>query len=279
MIRETGTQCHRDALTSVAASRISRDKARPEADPAPKLAVLPKSAWYIPLKAATDFFLGFLLLIATTPAMLIAAILIKLTSRGPIVYRQVRLGTNGRPYTIYKLRTMVDKAEALTGPVWSSKDDARVTPLGKVLRKTHIDEFPQLFNVLRGQMSLIGPRPERPEIVTKLEWEIPCYRERLNVRPGITGLAQVRLPPDTDIESVRRKIIYDVYYVKNVNPWLDCRVLVATGWTLIRELARGAWKRVDLPSAEIVQHGFMQAISDTDYSDSPTSSITDGVPK
>jgi lipopolysaccharide/colanic/teichoic acid biosynthesis glycosyltransferase len=137
---------------------------------------------------------------------------------------------------------MVDKAEAKTGPVWSSKDDARITWLGRLLRTTHIDEFPQLWNVICGQMSLVGPRPERPEIVAGLDWEIPCYRERLRVRPGITGLAQVRLPP----------------------PWLDARLLFATAWSFAWQLAWYPWKWIALPSAEAVEQGFLQAINSSE---------------
>jgi lipopolysaccharide/colanic/teichoic acid biosynthesis glycosyltransferase len=263
--------------TAVVGSKTIHRKIRPGDETGFGRAVSPYSGWYLPVKAAVDLVLGSLLLIVTIPVMTIAALLIKLTSRGPIFYCQVRLGKDGVPYTLYKLRTMVDKAEALTGPVWSSKDDARVTTLGKLLRKTHIDEFPQLWNVICGQMSLIGPRPERPEFVAKLDWEIPCYRERLNVRPGITGLAQVRLPPDTDIESVRRKIVYDVYYVKNVSPWLDLRLLFVTGWSLVRELGSHAWDRISLPSSEAVEQGFLQAVSAAEFSAKPTNSMAVGV--
>jgi lipopolysaccharide/colanic/teichoic acid biosynthesis glycosyltransferase len=275
--QETDTQYL--SATSAAGSKSPHRKVRAGDGPAFGRAVSPHSGWYLPIKAAFDLVLGGILLIVTIPIMLVAAVLIKLSSRGPIFYCQVRLGKDGRPYTLYKLRTMVDKAEALTGPVWSTKDDARVTPLGKVLRKTHIDEFPQLWNVMCGQMSLIGPRPERPEFVAKLDWEIPCYRERLNVRPGITGLAQIRLPPDTDIESVRRKIVYDVYYVKNVSPWLDLRVLFVTGWSLVCELARHAWDQVSLPSSAAVEQGFLQAVSTSDFSEQSTNSMAVGVPE
>lgn len=240
--------------------------------------VSPASSWYLPVKGAFDLILGGLLLLIALPIMFVAAVLIKLTSRGPIFYSQVRLGKNGKSYTMYKLRTMVDKAEALTGPVWSSKDDARVTPLGRLLRKTHIDEFPQLWNVMRGEMSLIGPRPERPEFVAKLDWEIPCYRERLNVRPGITGFAQVRLPPDSDIESVRRKVVYDVYYVKNVSPWLDLRLLLVTAWSLACELGCHLWNRFALPNSETVEQGFLQAVSTECYPSQPNGAMTVGVP-
>lgn len=266
---ETQQLCGTSAVGTVG----HRRKSRTGAESATGRTVIPQNRWYLPLKGAVDFVFAFVLLVATLPVITVAALLIKLTSRGPIFYCQVRLGKNGVPYTLYKLRTMVDKAEALTGPVWSSKDDVRVTPLGKLLRKTHIDEFPQLWNVLRAEMSLVGPRPERPEFVAKLDWEIPCYRERLNVRPGITGLAQVRLPPDTDIESVRRKVVYDVYYVRNVGPWLDLRLLFVTGWDLVREVGRHAWERISLPSAEIVEQGFLRAVSAADFPEEPTSTM------
>lgn len=241
--------------------------------------ICPQYSWYMALKAILDFSAAALLLVVALPVMLLAALAIKLTSRGPAFYQQVRVGKDGRSFTLYKLRTMVDKAEALTGPVWSSASDARVTPLGRILRKTHIDEFPQLFNVLRGEMSLVGPRPERPEFVAKLEWEIPCYRDRLNVRPGITGLAQVRLPPDTDLESVRRKIVHDVYYVRNVSPWLDLQLLVVTGWTLSVELVRFGWERVALPSSDRVEQGFLQAASTSSLPEHFGESVTLSSPK
>jgi lipopolysaccharide/colanic/teichoic acid biosynthesis glycosyltransferase len=231
---------------------------------APLADVHPRNEWYFPIKSAADFVLATLLLIVLAPVILIAGALVKLTSRGPIFYCQVRLGKDGRAFTLHKLRTMVDKAEAKTGPVWSSKDDARVTWLGRILRTTHIDEFPQLWNVICGQMSLVGPRPERPEIVAGLDWEIPCYRERLRVRPGITGLAQVRLPPDTDIESVRRKIVHDVYYVRNMSPWLDVQLLFATAWSFVWQLAWYPWAWIALPSAEAVEQGFLQAINSSE---------------
>src|SRR5262249_9538196 len=159
-----------------------------------------------------DFVLAAILILATSPVVLIAALLIRLTSRGPVFYRQVRLGKEGRPFRLVKLRTMRDNAESQTGPAWSSQNDSRVTPLGKLLRQTHVDEFPQLWNVLRGEMSLVGPRPERPEFVLRLERAIPFYCARMNVRPGITGLAQLRLPPDDGLESVRRKVVHDIFY-------------------------------------------------------------------
>ena len=150
------------------------------------------------------------------PLILLAMALVKLTSRGPAIYRQVRAGLGGRPFTIYKIRTMAHDCEARTGPVWATADDPRVTPLGRFLRRSHLDELPQLWNVLRGEMSLVGPRPERPEFVAQLQRAIPDYRRRLQVPPGVTGLAQVQLPPDTDLAGVRRKLVYDLYYIRRM---------------------------------------------------------------
>jgi lipopolysaccharide/colanic/teichoic acid biosynthesis glycosyltransferase len=148
---------------------------------------------------------------------------------------------------------MVNDAEGKSGPVWSTQDDPRVTPFGRFLRETHIDEFPQIINVLLGQMALVGPRPERPEMVQKLEWKIPNYSERTNVRPGITGLSQLKLPPDTDLESVRQKQIYDLYYVTQVSAWLDIRILASTAWLLTRALFNGALSVIALPhSAKVM---------------------------
>jgi len=160
--------------------------------------------------------------------MLVTALLLKLTSRGPVLYSQIRLGLNGRPFTIYKIRTMVHNCEKSSGACWSPPSDPRVTPLGCILRATHLDELPQLWNILRGDMSLVGPRPERPEFVPALERAIPNYRGRLLVRPGITGLAQVQLPPDSDIPGVRRKVAHDLYYIRHFSWWLDLRILACT---------------------------------------------------
>jgi lipopolysaccharide/colanic/teichoic acid biosynthesis glycosyltransferase len=190
-------------------------------------------SWYQPLKSLADFLFAFALLMLTAPLTLLAAVLVKLTSRGPVLYTQVRLGYLGQPFTIYKIRTMRHNCESHSGPRWSGPGDSRITPVGRFLRRTHIDELPQLWNVLRGQMSLVGPRPERPEFAPELERSLPCYRDRLLVRPGITGLAQVQLPPDTDLASVRRKLAHDLYYVKLVGPWLDLRIVLATGFSFV----------------------------------------------
>jgi lipopolysaccharide/colanic/teichoic acid biosynthesis glycosyltransferase len=166
--------------------------------------------------------------------ILLASLIVKVTSRGPVFYNQVRLGLQGRPFTIYKIRTMEHNCERLSGPRWASARDPRITRVGRLLRRMHIDELPQLWNVLWGDMSLIGPRPERPEFVPQLERVIPHYRERLLVRPGMTGLAQVQLPADTDLASVRRKLACDLYYVRHVGWTLDLKIVLTTGFYLLK---------------------------------------------
>lgn len=186
------------------------------------------SHWYAHSKTVFDFSLALLLLIAFGPLILFLMVLVRLTSRGPALYTQVRLGLDGRPYTIFKIRTMVQDCERHTGPQWTQAGDPRITMLGRFLRRCHLDELPQLWNVLRGEMSLVGPRPERPEFIVRLDQAIPNYRVRLQVRPGVTGLAQVQLPADVDLEGVRRKVAYDLCYIRRMGPWLDARILVGT---------------------------------------------------
>ncbi len=184
--------------------------------------------WYFPVKAAFDFSAALILLVVAAPVIGLAALLVKLTSRGRAFYTQTRVGQYGRQFTIIKIRSMADNCESITGPRWSTPGDTRVTAVGHFLRVTHLDELPQLINVLRGEMSLIGPRPERPEFLPKLERSLPGYRERLRVRPGVTGLAQVQLPADTDLASVERKLAHDLYYIRRLGPWLDFRILWCT---------------------------------------------------
>ncbi len=189
----------------------------------------PRHRIYVVLKGVVEWIAALILLILLSPIIGILALLVRCTSAGPAFYSQVRLGLNGVPYRIYKLRTMAHECEKATGAVWSpGASDPRVTPLGRVLRDTHLDELPQLWNVIKRDMCLIGPRPERPEIAANLERAFSRYRERLLVKPGVTGLAQVQLPPDVDLESVRRKLAYDLHYVREVNPILDARILFAT---------------------------------------------------
>jgi len=219
-----------------------------------------RNRWYLPCKAAFDRLLALVLLIPAAPVILLAALVIKLTSRGPAVYTQTRVGLRGRPFTIYKLRTMIHKAESLTGPRWSLPGDPRVTRFGNLLRLTHLDELPQLLNVLRGDMSLIGPRPERPEFVPELEKALPGYRKRLSVRPGVTGLAQVQLPADSDVNSVRRKLAYDLFYIERLSPWLDLRLMICTLFYAcgVPYERLGRWFRIPkLDDVEQVMHPHM----------------------
>ena len=183
---------------------------------------------YESIKPFLDFPLAALMLLISAPIILISMLLVRMTSRGPAIYTQKRLGRGGRTITIYKIRTMYKDCERDTGPTWSLPGDARVTPVGRFLRWAHLDELPQLVNILCGEMSLVGPRPERPELVAQIERALPRYRQRLTVRPGLTGLAQVRQSPDTDLFTVRRKLNYDLYYLERMSLWLDLRVLAAT---------------------------------------------------
>lgn len=186
------------------------------------------AGWYDLVKTVLDGLAATIILVVAMPFVLISALLVRLTSHGPAFYTQMRLGRSGKPYVIYKLRSMYHDCERYSGIRWSSKGDNRVTPFGRFLRKSHIDELPQLWNVLRGEMSLIGPRPERPELVVSLEKALPRYRDRLLVKPGLTGLAQIQLPPDTDLESVRQKLVLDRVYVHYRSFWLDLRIYLAT---------------------------------------------------
>ena len=186
------------------------------------------STRYESIKPFLDFPLAALMLLVSAPIILISMLLVRMTSRGPAIYTQKRLGLGGRTITIYKIRTMYKDCERDTGPTWSLPGDARVTPVGRFLRWAHLDELPQLVNILCGEMSLVGPRPERPELVAQIERALPVYRRRLMVRLGLTGLAQVQQAPDTDLFTVRRKLNYDLYYVEQMSLWLDLRLLLGT---------------------------------------------------
>jgi lipopolysaccharide/colanic/teichoic acid biosynthesis glycosyltransferase len=167
------------------------------------------------------------------PVLLACVALVRLTSRGPAIYTQARVGRGGRVFTLYKVRTMYHDCERLTGPTWSRPGDARVTPVGRVLRKLHLDELPQLWNVLKGEMSLIGPRPERPEIVKRLREQVVGYDRRHAVRPGITGFAQIHLPPDSCVRSVKNKLVYDLFYVRHRTWRMELLILAATGLKML----------------------------------------------
>ncbi len=163
------------------------------------------------------------------PVMGLCAAIIKLSDpAGPILYRQVRVGLNGRLFTIYKLRTMYVDAEAHGKVQRAGQDDPRVIPACRWMRGSHIDELPQLFNILRGEMSLVGPRPERPELFEQLSRDVPNFEQRLAVKPGLTGLAQIKNGYDVDTESVRRKLEYDLEYIQKMSLGLEFKLLLAT---------------------------------------------------
>lgn len=188
---------------------------------------------YLTLKRALDIVMAAFLVVPVAAITFVAWAVVRLTSRGAGFYTQRRVGLGGREFTIIKLRTMVDNCESLTGPRWCVPGDPRVTPVGRILRKLHIDELPQLVNVFKGEMSLVGPRPERPEFVEKLSRELPHYPARHAVYPGITGLAQLHLPPDTEVSDVERKLVFDLHYARVVGFWLDARIMVATALKLL----------------------------------------------
>lgn len=196
----------------------------------PLMDVMPElmPEWEKKLKRLMDVVLSLILLIVSLPITTLAAIAIKIDSKGPLFYKQERMGLNGKIFKIVKFRTMIHNAEKATGPVWSSKGDPRITMVGKFLRKVRIDEIPQAFNVLKGDMSFVGPRPERPYFVEKLSKEIPLYKRRLKVRPGITGWAQVKHKYDETIDDVKMKLQYDLFYIENISLRMDFKIIFRT---------------------------------------------------
>ena len=213
--------------------------------------IIPDQAgWFPESKAIGDVVIAATLLVLTSPIILLLLILVKATSRGPAIFRQVRLGQDGRPYLLYKIRSMADDCERTTGPRWSTARDPRVTGFGRFLRRSHLDELPQLWNVIRGEMSLVGPRPERPEFVAKLRREIPNYCDRMAVKPGITGLSQVQLPPDEDTDDVRRKVACDLCYIRQMGPGLDLRILMGTAMKVMGLPFDVTRKVLNLPGVE-----------------------------
>ncbi|HYV52570.1 MAG TPA: TIGR03013 family XrtA/PEP-CTERM system glycosyltransferase [Candidatus Eisenbacteria bacterium] len=180
------------------------------------------------IKRITDVLLATVGLCIALPMIVLIAVLTKLDSYGPIFFRQERVGENGRIFTLYKFRTMVEDAEKETGPVWAQDTDPRTTRLGKILRRTGLDELPQMFNVLIGDMSFVGPRPERPHFVAELQEKIPYYSQRLVVKPGITGWAQVRYGYGATVEDAIEKLQFDLYYIKNMSFFLDMLIILST---------------------------------------------------
>jgi lipopolysaccharide/colanic/teichoic acid biosynthesis glycosyltransferase len=204
-----------------------------------------------------NVLLASLALIIVAPLMLAVAIAVKLTSPGPVLYTQTRVGIDRRHrrtfavvdrrgddaggiiFTIYKFRTMCVDAECASGPVWATPDDPRVTPIGALLRRTRLDELPQLFNVLKGDMNIVGPRPERPSIFSRLRSDIAEYPYRQRAKPGITGLAQISLPYDASIEDVRKKVQYDLEYLQRQGLAEDVRIMIRTVPVVL--FRRGGW--------------------------------------
>ncbi|MDM4018861.1 sugar transferase [Roseiconus lacunae] len=185
-------------------------------------------ARYFRRKYFTDRLIATTLFVVSGPVIAMLIVLVRSTSKGPGIYKQKRLGLHGKEFNVYKLRSMRIDAEANGKPVWCTKNDSRITRVGAFLRKTHLDELPQLWNVMRGDMSLTGPRPERPEICEKLAVLIDGYYSRNAVRPGVTGLAQINLEPDQTVGDVRRKQFLDLNYIENASFALDAKMLMAT---------------------------------------------------
>jgi exopolysaccharide biosynthesis polyprenyl glycosylphosphotransferase len=187
-------------------------------------------------KRSLDIFVAGVGLVIAAPVMALVALAIRLTSRGAVLYHQQRVGLHGRIFTLHKFRSMQENAEATSGPVWASKSgDSRVTVVGLLLRRSRLDELPQLWNVLNGDMSFVGPRPERPEFVTELTRQIPFYGQRHIVRPGLTGWAQVRYTYGASVEDALQKLQYDLFYIKNLSVALDLFIMLNTVKTVLRQ--------------------------------------------
>jgi sugar transferase (PEP-CTERM system associated) len=192
-----------------------------------------KSAGRRFFKRSVDLCLALLLIVMLSPLLLLVAVLIKLDSKGSIFFSQERVGENRRPYLVHKFRSMVDDAEKECGPVWAQCNDPRVTRVGKFIRKWRIDEFPQIFNVIKGEMSFVGPRPERAFFVKDLEKVIPYFGERFSVKPGITGWAQVNYSYGDSVEDAKEKLNYDLFYIKNMSILMDLMVIMRTVKTVL----------------------------------------------
>lgn len=224
----------------------TRRPASPQPPPVPPAPAPVQRATRV--KAVVDYPLAALMLVVLAPVVLLALVAVKLTSRGPALYTQSRVGRGGRVFTLYKIRTMFHECESLTGPRWSMPGDPRITPVGRVFRALHVDELPQLWNVLKGDMALVGPRPERPEICKQLRQVIQGYDKRHTVKPGITGFAQVHLPPDSCLRSVRNKVAYDRFYILRMSAGTELYVYACTALKLVG--LRGVYCRPPRKPAE-----------------------------
>jgi exopolysaccharide biosynthesis polyprenyl glycosylphosphotransferase len=190
-------------------------------------------AWEAQIKRLMDISVSFAVLTLGAPIWLLTALLVRLTSKGPAIFAQERVGRNGKHFIMYKFRSMFEDAEKVSGPKWATENDPRITPFGLFMRKTRLDEIPQFINVLKGEMSLVGPRPERQYFVDKLKKEIPWYVRRIKMKPGITGWAQVKHKYDATIEDVKQKVTYDLYYFENMSILLDIKIIVRTIWVAL----------------------------------------------
>jgi len=194
----------------------------------------PLSAWDRFLKRVIDIVFSVVALVVLSPALCLLGIFIKVDTPGPVFHRQERVGLRGKKFTLVKFRSMVSDAERHTGPVWAGKNDTRITRIGKIIRPFRIDEWPQIINVLRGEMSFVGPRPERPAFVDSLRDKIPFYGLRLTVHPGITGWAQVKHTYDQSVDDVRKKLEFDLEYINNMSLRLDMKIFLKTVLTVLK---------------------------------------------
>lgn len=231
-IRFLGVRIEEAAATYEAATgRVATTELRPsQLIFSSELGPIPRA---MRLQTLYSVFIAAVAILLSAPIMLLVAIAVKLTSKGPILFRQKRVGLNGDTFTVFKFRTMRVDAEAKTGAVWATRNDPRVTSIGRQLRKTRLDEFPQLFNVLRGDMSVVGPRPERPEFVRTLTEQIPFYRQRHCVKPGITGWAQINYKYGETLQDTIIKLEYDLYYIKNLSFSLDMYIMFHTAKVML----------------------------------------------
>jgi exopolysaccharide biosynthesis polyprenyl glycosylphosphotransferase len=201
----------------------------------PLIEIMPElmPEWERSVKRLIDLVVSLLILLIGLPIWIIVAAAIKLDSKGPVFYKQERVGKEGKVFTMFKFRSMVKDAEKHSGPQWAEKNDPRITRVGRIIRRLHFDEVPQFINVLDGDMSLVGPRPERPFFVRQLSEQIPLYSRRLKVRPGITGWAQVKHKYDETLEDVKAKLQYDLFYIENISIRMDMKILLNTVYSVL----------------------------------------------
>jgi len=208
--------------------------------PVLELRTIALDGWGRIIKRIADLFFSFVALVVLSPLFLIIAIIQKLTSAGPVIYGHERVGKDGKLFKLYKFRSMYDKAEEKEKRFWTEKNDSRITPFGNFLRKTNMDELPQFWNILIGNMSIVGPRPEQPKFVEKFNKEIPGYFKRHRIKSGLTGWAQVNgLKGDT---SISERVRYDTFYIENWSLWFDLKIIIKTGGLVLHEIFIGKYE-------------------------------------